>query len=180
MTVKSDRNNAAGIVMLFICAASLLFMTYILTNSALVTGLCGIPLVILLALYWVSTGRTLTMDENGCTIRFLWFKKLFRWEDLQEKSVADYKSLSAHPMPYHGGVVFATKRMKRIGDAHPIYYSALRPFSSFYVYFHPEHLTEHRSYVKLYTVKESDFREKMSRWGIVLDGEGAVERTTAA
>ena len=152
-------------------------MMYLLTQSVwLALALGGLPLLALVFLYWISTGRTLVLDENGCTIRFLWFKKLHRWDDLQEKSVADYKDVAARPMPYHGGVVFAAKRMKRIGSAHPIYYSALRPFSSFYIYFRPEHLSEHRSYVKLYTVDEAVFREKMACWGVILDGDGAVER----
>ena len=83
-------------------------------------------------------------------------------------------------MPYHGGVVFSAKKSGRERSSHPIYYSAFRPFSSFYIFFRAEHLPSDHSYVKLYTVDECLFREKMNRWGIVLDGEGAVERATVA
>ena len=180
MIVKSDRYNLIGVLMLLGSVACFLFMMYVWTYSVLVALLCGVPLLLLVGLYWLSTGRTLIFNEDGCTIRFLCFKKLHRWEALEEKAVADYKDNSMHTIPYHGGVVFSARKSSRERSSHPIYFSAFRPFSSFYVFFHADHVPSTQSYVKLYTVDENLFREKMNHWGIILDGEGAVERATAA
>ena len=177
MTIRSEKKNTVGVMILFACLICLIVLLYAVSRSLLfAVAIGGIPLFSLIFLYWLSTGRTLIMDEQGCTVRFLCFHRTHRWENLQEKSVADYKSLSHQPMPYHGGVVFSARKMKNTSASHPVYFSALRPLSSFYVYFKPVHSGDN-SYVKLYTVDESAFLQKMNEWGISLDGQGNVERT---
>ena len=180
MTIRSDKNNTVGVMMLFACLVCLIVLLYAVSRSVLLAvAVGGVPLFSLILLYWISTGRTLVMDEQGCTVRFLCFRRTHRWESLQEKSVADYKDISHKPMPYHGGVIFSSRKMKNAGASHPVYFSALRPFSSFYVYFSPKHTVGENSYVKLYTVEESTFRDKLASWGVVLDGDGAVERAAS-
>lgn len=131
----------------------------------------------------VCYGRTLIMDEMGCTIRFLKIEKKYQWDELKIKRIEDFNFDSER---YESGVVFFKHPIRK-----PTWYGAMNycfwvhPFSFFFVYFKkpPKALPEGKRYGKImdshltweptetfsvYAVDEEEFLTQMKEWGVEL------------
>ncbi|MDO4337444.1 MAG: hypothetical protein Q4C91_05055 [Eubacteriales bacterium] len=133
--------------------------------------------ILLMINYWIMVGRTLIMDERGCTVCFLWLKKEYRWEELKVKRIEDYSKCMGSKGPhYKGGAVFSLRdnihrpAWKHLGD-----YLALHPIkvlTSFFVYFEMKpgvKKKEGDTGYGYYEVDEKVFRENMKKWGVELE-----------
>ena len=139
--------------------------------------LVGICYYIILCMVIVF-GRTLILDEKGCTIRFWKYQKTYRWEEFKIKRMEDYRNIyrsSTDQIPFSSVVFFSTKKLHKPDIMQFFTYNIfLRPFSFsfFYVYFKVEDM--HWGgylvpYPEIYPVDEKEFLEKMQEWGVELE-----------
>ena len=177
MTITSDKRNTEIVILLFVIIA-LLFAILWVDGKSLHAPLfvCILPFF-LVARYWIATNRKITISQNGCIVRFLWYKKEYPWGELKVKRFADYTNAYGYKSPYLGGAEFSPNMIHKPRWLRPLEYSILfHPFSFFFVYFFPKELSKtDRQYPMIYTVDEAFFREKMKEWDIQLQEDGKPE-----
>lgn len=176
MVIKSDKGNT-GIIIFLLIILVLVFL--IIGQQSLIGALvvCAIPLLLALR-YWIATGRTIVISENGCTVSFLWYKKHYLWEELKTKQFGDYKGCYGYRSPYQGGAEFSPSCIRKPVWLMPTEYSVLvHPLSYVFVYFRPNKLsTIDAQYPMIYTVDEVVFRTKLKEWGVPMKtGDGLGE-----
>lgn len=124
---------------------------------------------ILLGSGWVGGGRKFVMDKEGCTIHFLWFKRRYKWEELQTRRYAVYRTkiFSQNPPRFvQSGAEFSVKKIKKFRHTDATTYAKRHPFTFFYVSF-PDKETEPQNVT--YLVDETEFRELMQEWGVEME-----------
>ena len=110
-------------------------------------------------------GRTIDMDENGCTIKFLFFKaRRYKWSEFKTICLEDNSQrLFGRGDPYQKFVVFSTREKFHTPELISIMtylYFCLRPFRFFVVLFRPK-----RKF-GAYGIDEELFRSKMKEFGV--------------
>lgn len=123
---------------------------------------------------WVSIGRTFVMDHKGCTVKFLWYRKEYRWEDLKVKRyVYSEYCLKYGRQVYKYSAEFSTKNIQRPKWMHPGKYCELtNPLSFIYVNFRPISQSDKKAaqyYPFFYPVDGLEFKQKMMEWGVKMD-----------
>ena len=129
------------------------------------------PALLLIALDLISSGRTIVMDESGCTVHFWIFQKKYKWEQLKTKRIEKYTS----PPMFNGlfrcyyltEAMFCPHKARKPKFIRPSTYVILHPFSCIYVNMHPSVGIWQRG--RSYEVDETVFYEKMNQWGINLE-----------
>ena len=111
--------------------------------------------------------KTLIMDSQGCTIKFLCFSRSYKWSELKTKEYRYFKDGHAYRDTFESGAIFCKRRVRMPKWTKPsvfaLYFQAFRWFSFSYVYFSnnkPKRIPE------LYVVNEAEFRAKMEEWGV--------------
>lgn len=176
MIIKPNIEKIVDIIVLFIVYVLLVIATVDLEISLLVSvfGIWGIYLLFVLR-FWLESCRTLIMDEEGCTVKFLFIKKKYRWDELKVKRIEKYMHRYGYKsLPYNGSAVFSKKKIRKPKRMDPADYSMLvHPFSFFYVRFHSEKpLQKWTVYASPdYEVDEDEFRELMKKWNVELEEE---------
>ena len=137
--------------------------------------LVGICYYIILCMV-IACGRTLILDEKGCTIRFWKYQKTYRWEEFKIKRMEDYRDIYRAPtdqIPYSAFVFFSVKNAHKPMKMEPDTYATyLHPFSFsyFFVYFHVDSAwSGGKRCIRYYDVDEKEFLEKMQEWGVELE-----------
>lgn len=155
------------ILMFLVLLLAIILMWYISRSFWFVAAFSAIILLPAF-MFWINTGRVLTLSENGCEIRFLWYKRFYCWEDFQEKKIEDYQNSFGHLSPYEGGIVLSSKKYRRSLRFDPAYYGMLRPFTFVYIYFRPKILPNPNPYPMVFAVDEEEILTKFKEWGIDL------------
>ncbi len=128
-----------------------------------------IPAYLLYINVWLSMGKTLIMDERGCTVKLLMFTKFYPWEHFTVKQIVHYQEAYGIRVSHSKGATFIHKKIDELQKMLPEYYSMLlAPLSVIYVKF-PEPDIKPGDKLDFYVVDESLFREKMDEWGVELD-----------
>ncbi len=127
----------------------------------------SVVLIAIVFLLWISSSRTLLIDESGCTIRLLNVTRKYSWSEINVAKV-DYTGMIGYRDPYIGGVIFSVGKAKKPRFFKPSTYAAFcNPLKVFFVNFEPD-----RGYNKavccpdLYAVPQNAFLEKIHSWGI--------------
>lgn len=136
--------------------------------------LCFLYVVTLAYLLFVciSYERTVEMSAEGCTVRFLWYEKFYRWDEMQVRRLADYSECrwgKALCVRYSEGAEFSPKRVRRRESQPPQFYCQSHPLTYIYVNFRNKAAEE---FPRLEHVCEADkevFLAKLSEWGVVLE-----------
>ena len=128
-------------------------------------------LSIIVLRHWITVGRTIEIHKDGITVKFLFIKKLYNWDDLVLRRYTNYENcLALRSLPYGYGAEFSTKdRGFRFLKAHD-YAFIFRPFSLVFVYFDNNLLSK----IKLnnpvyYLVNGDEFRRLMEEWGVEME-----------
>lgn len=175
MVSKPDKDIVWNVTMIVTAIVGMLLM-FVLSDEvvfvyiALFVFLMGIRGTIV-------RGRTLIMDDVGCTVCFLWYRKGYRWDELQIKRI-DHRimDISKGFEPYKSAAVFSPHNIHKPEKMDPGEYCFLfHPLSVFFVYFIPEMdgYYDKTNFEKWkasneYAVDERLFREKMKIWGVEL------------
>lgn len=133
-------------------------------------------ILLLMTPYAVSSMRTFTMDETGCTVSILCYKKHYRWDELQLKQYVTYEGIlrSASRSPCTKVAEFCSKKVNipKKMDAHS--FSCYRhPLSFIFVQFPPsktwdKDISESTQMMNpiVYEADEELFRANMEEWGV--------------
>lgn len=164
MTVKNDRFSTVilGILLLF---ATLLFISF-----DILFGVCfSVLLCVLYIRYAMVFSKKLIIDESGCTVCFLFYKKQYRWDALTVRRVEKYSKLSGVNLRSRGGVIFSARQIKKPSWMNPAVYSFfVHPLSTFFLLFEYKR-TKGTAYIPfVYEVDETEFRQKMREWNVTL------------
>ena len=123
-----------------------------------------------------SNERTVEMNAEGCMVRFLWYKKFYRWDELQVKRLADYRYCNwgwnryAKVIEYDEGAEFSLKPVKRREGTSPPSYCVWHPLTYIYVNFRNKAAEEApKSSEHVCEVDKEFFLAKMAEWGVVLE-----------
>lgn len=130
----------------------------------------------------ISHGKTLILNEKGCTLRFWKYQKTYQWHEFKTKRMEDYRDVYRSPTdqaPYSAFVFFSVKEsfkpLKILPDTYNIWFHPLS-FSFFYVYFHVNHeWSNGKRCSRIYDVDEKEFLGKMQEWGVELEVYNARE-----
>ena len=175
MTIKSSK--AFSIMSILLMCFAVLFSVLIayLTSNIIFSGIVFLFLLLIAARYWVSLGRTLIMDSDGCTVKFLCFSRCYKWQELQVKNVEIYKNAYGYRIPHIKGAYFSKRQINKPRWIKPAQYGALiHPFSFLYVNFNQKNEYGKFDYKcpDIYLVDESEFMKNMALWGVELTNKG--------
>ena len=180
MIIKSDVTTWVETIIIFLAY-------WILGIKFLSDGLIPLKFIIFyliicsyIFICWViSVGKTIIMNENGCTLKLWQYKKIYTWIELKEKYIENCKSYTTSD-PYSVTVIFSIKKLNKSKTMLPTTYNIFfHPFSFsfFYVYFKVKdmHWESLIPYPEIYPVDEKEFLDKMQEWGIELEIYNARE-----
>lgn len=167
MVVKSDAESISFVYLLFGLTIVLMIMCF---RDGDFWGLfpLWIFMFVFIISHWMVIGRTLRMDEQGCSVCFLCYRKRYQWEELQVKSVEYHDHDSGLRLPYTGGIVFIAKGKRGPRKLYDLLdYNSSCPFSSFFVFFRPEEPVDKWTYYKgVYEVDKEQFMKKLEEWRV--------------
>ena len=175
MTIKSEKILWKYILIAFV--AILLLGIICITDGMFVFMMCGLSFYVLICTA-ISLGKTIILDEKGCTLCFWKYKKIYRWEEFKIKRMEDYRNIyrsSTDQIPFSSVVFFSTKKLHKPDIMQFFTYNIfLRPFSFSFFYFYFKVEDMHWGgylvpYPEIYPVDEKEFLEKMQEWGVELE-----------
>ena len=169
MTIKSEKILWKYILIAFVVI--LLLGIICITDGMFVFMMCGLSFYVLICTA-ISLGKTIILDEKGCTLCFWKYKKIYRWEEFKIKRMEDYRDIYRAPtdqIPYLAFVFFSVKNAHKPMKMEPDTYATfLHPFSFsyFFVYFHVDSAwSGGKRCIRYYDVDEKEFLEKMQEIG---------------
>ena len=181
MIVKSDKETWRQIVIMFSCFT---FGILLYSEGTIPIGfLCLFAFCYYVLICWtITVGKTIVMDEKGCTLSLWKYQKTYAWDEFKLKRIEDYRDIYHSPtnqVPYSAYAIFSTKEIYRFKSMRPDTYNHwFHPFSFsfFYVYYKVENM-DCNGYLhpNIYPVDEKEFMEKMQEWGIELEVYNARE-----
>ncbi len=171
MIIKASKDYHYTCVL---CILAVVFCSVLLWakshNMLVVCAMC-VPALFLAVNAWVAGGRTLIMNEKGCTIQFFGVRRFYAWSELQTKKIEDYAFAIGSRQPYKKGAVFFKKKCHKPKWLKPFDYCMFfHPFRFFFVYFNP-HIVNPKwtyAYFEEYVVDEESFLKKMEEWQVEL------------
>ena len=168
MIIKSEKGE---IVPLFVVCLALLLVILFLEGMGTLFFLMFWVCLVGCGRYWLAFGKTFILEEEGCTVCFLWYRKEYRWDELQVKRYANYRPCIPLLKCYcKEGAEFSPKNLHRPRWlAAADYCEMFHPMSFFFIYFYPENMRS-RS-LMFYVVDGNEFREKMREWGVPMENE---------
>lgn len=118
---------------------------------------------------WITYGRIIQLTEEGCTVKFLGFTKLYRWNQIKTKRREQITiGHSRDKGPTYNGLLFSY-RQERVNRLLKV--PTLHPFSLIFIQFEPC-LNQHRLQTNLgagYFADEDMLFSLLSHWGVYLD-----------
>ena len=167
MKIKS-KNHIKEIVSLNFFSVLLILLYYHMYGDFLPWGFY-IGLFVILWLYsiisTVAYGKTLLFDENGCTVSFGKYKKIYSWKDFEYIRYYDYSKPKFRSEGLVGGIVFSKKPINLKRMTLNSYYG-FHPFSFVYVTFINEKRSQLQTYRDAYTAPKEEFVNKLKEWGV--------------
>lgn len=174
MEVKSskDYNFLILFASLVITVSVILFR--LMEASIVFLSVYLILLSSLLMRYWIVMCRVLIFNKHGCTVKFLWFTKTYRWEELETISYLDLRNSYGYRQPYKSGAIFCANKVNKPQWMMPADYCMLiHPFSCFFVYFDPIMVRKRGdlNFPNIYAVERDIFLKQLSEWNVKLSGD---------
>ena len=168
MKICPNRSAYGDIAIAFICLCAF-------DAALLITSKGGdLPFVIMMTIlilgivlrYAATVGKVVTLDSEGCTISFLFYRKKYLWNEFTVKRMENFEGAYSYKWKPGVGAVFSIRSLRRPKRMGPSEFCMLTsPLSSFFVCFS---IGDAR-YPNPYTVDETTFLDTLSRWGIELD-----------
>ena len=143
------------------------------SGNILVGIICGgIPLLFVFR-QWMAIDRTIVMNKHGCEVIFLWYKKKYKWNELELKKIVYFKNAWGNRNQYIKGAIFYKKNKLNFHGIKPMNYCVVfRPCSLICVNFLLENEPKGGYlYPHTYAVDEKIFLEKMDEWNVKMEYE---------
>lgn len=172
MTIRSKENNTY-IIMLIVHLIFFLVGSRFMQGNLIYFWIFAYFLSFYVFFHgWFINGKTIVMDELGCEVSFLWFKRKYSWAEFKTKRLGLYLINSGLTRK---GVVFSTKRIGEMNCSHPVSHAGFIPYLGyFYVIFPPEEKNQSLKevvhyYMIPYEVNEEEFMKKMKEWNVWIE-----------
>ena len=166
MKIKHDYSLAIAVPIILSLAVLLYFLV-----DAEMASVVAIIFALVSFRYAQVFGKKICIDEKGCYVQFLWYRKQYAWEELTVKRVERYSLLSGgHRINHKSGCVFSAHPIHKPKWMNPVAYCfCCRPMSVFFVLFEYEREKDFfQTFPYIYEVSETEFREKIQQWNIQL------------
>jgi len=172
MVVRCER-SIYGQMILLLCCIVFAFFIYSYKAPFLHSLLLLSPVIILSIIFYISVGRTLLFEKDGCTITILWYKKRIPWDQLKYIRAESYKGWITYRDPYEKAILFSIKKIRKLHWIKPTVYRLFSPTSFFYVTFLPDPPLKtdafHPRYPHMFCYDEKIFVKKMKEWNIPIE-----------
>ena len=123
-------------------------------------GFLGVLTFLFIVMPWM---RIIEIDENGCTIFLLNFKKTYKWNDMEV--IREDWLLVGRTM--YTGIVFSTKKYNKNDEISHIVPNSMDFFKDFYVCYINDN-TKKINYPP-YAVEKKEILSKLESWGIAVE-----------
>ena len=166
IVVKPSKETfAITLVAISLCVVGLIPL-YRVSNSLILCFFMLLFLLLLVTLSLYIEARTLVMDKDGCTVKFLCFKKTYKWQELKTVRVESFDGCFQDKTSYIKGVIFSPKaNLRPFRWVKPLSNIWRNHFDFFFVYFRT--IKEENSVgIRYYEVDEAEFMEKLAEWGV--------------
>lgn len=176
MIIKSSKENRQIVICVFVFTLIVFVLFSALSDfkNFILPTLISMFITVLNIRFWVSTDRTLVINQEGCTVKFMCFSKTYRWSELKIKSVVNCKNAIGGVEPYNSCVIFSTKHRNPSWLLPSSYSFHAHPYSFIFIYFDP-HIKYDRWIVRRnpdsYVVDENEFLKKMAEWNVKIKDE---------
>ena len=172
-------------VLAFVCVAAGYWAWFKFANTYTVI-LVSLPPFLLVLRFLMTLGRTIIMDKEGCTIKFLGIKQTYKWDDLKTKKIITVSEQYGFSQPWTKGAIFSPFYLKNPLRLMPFEYNSLwlspskSLFGYFFVHFDNDEASKmnYKStpYPGIYLVDETIFMKLMKEWGvdIKMAGDGSM------
>ena len=125
----------------------------------------------------ISIGRTITLNENGCTICLFWYKKTYSWNEFSVKRIESYREpITVIPrgnFKWNGVILYPHKtiKLKKFNPEIYLLFFAFFPFSYVFISLIPSKIERYQgSYAGLkFQANEDEFFSKMEEWNVYLE-----------
>lgn len=109
MEIKSSKEyNIISISLLCIALSFLVICFFSFDFGRVFITIITIILIAFIFVFWASSCRTIIMDSEGCSVRFLFIKKTYKWTELNAEMI-QYDGMLGYRDPYLEGIVFCKK-----------------------------------------------------------------------
>jgi len=180
LTIKPGKETKQ-LIALYVGVILFCWIIFSIYTQSFLLGTIFLVIVSFVMIPWViASARTFVMDENGCTVKFLWLKKTYTWRDMKTKQYVTYDACLESNSPCNQAAEFSIKqvRIPKSMKAHT-YCWLFHPFSFVFVYFPPRkdyyadrsfsaRLDRSRCSI-IYEADEEEFRSKMNVWGVEME-----------
>ena len=169
ITIKKNKDYWLHLVLYIVALAiSMIVFVWGCDLSVEIALTINAPVAILILLNSIATGRTFILDETGCTVCFLKYKKRYTWSELKTKRIEQHHlpSMLAGRLapPYTKEVIISPRKVHKPKSVRMELYSLIYPLSCVYVHFSMEN--DKYRYGKNYEIDEEIFWEKMRQWDV--------------
>lgn len=175
MVIKTESGTVFANLLIMSILDIAIFWILVLKATNITVMTLGFVAILMNSSLWLSdmvyNGRTLVMDQEGCTVIFGAFHKRYLWSDLQTRRLEYFTRTGESSR----GVVFAKKHIRSMNYEDPGKDALLKMFSvSFYVSFDIDDAERINKYElipvpKYYKVDEKEFLTKMHEWGVKIE-----------
>ena len=178
MTVKCSKNNYLYLALTTVCCVLAGILAWFRFRSTSAVILVTIPAFLIILRFFITTSRTIIMEQEGCTIKFLWAKKTYRWDQLQTKKVINLTDYHGTYVHHARCAVLSPLYVKNPFKLMPLEYNTfyLPPNLSIWGYFFV-YLDSKPKELKVsdntYVVNETEFVRLMKEWNV--DVENLVD-----
>ncbi len=164
MIIKSGYTQA--VISLFGVSIGYFLLMYFAVGAKTLALIMGLLLFCFAVRYWAAIGKTLIISKDGCMVRWLWYRRVYSWEELKVRRCFqvgyEYRCSATK------GVEFSKKAIRRpawLGSA--AYAIWVHPLSYLFVYFYTGKPSN--AEIPFYMATENEFREKLMEYGVSLD-----------
>ena len=169
MTIKSSKSAKMQTVLAGVLG-TILSIVLLVTDGFLpitifFSSALFIIVQVIIFLGCIAYFRTLEFSESGCVIKFLCFKKEYKWDELKTKNIEKVSHrLGCRGDSYERAVVFSKREKYHTPEILSIISClfSIHSFFFFAVLFTPKSRTS----FSIYEIEEEVFMSKMEEWGV--------------
>lgn len=172
MHIKIEKNAIIYVALGWFCLGIVCILMYFIAKAPLAFSLFlfFIPSALCIFPFAMATCREIMMDNNGCKVRYIFFTRYYKWEDIVTCRLEKYSRVT-YKSPYDSAVIFSAHRIWKPRWMKPLEYVFIAPPGSFFfVHFMPENRELYDSKINgfplLCCIDKQEFLSRMSEWNI--------------
>lgn len=176
MTLKSEK-SFLGFACIYILIMFLAVLLSAVQGMLWIGVIIGTPCIVFLIRFIISVGRTITLSDHGCVVKFGTITRVYSWSQFVVRRIDSSYRYARLPLMFRlptyeeGGVFLCTKNHAKPFGLNSVVFSTFYcPWSSVYVSFiKKEECSTFFNLEGIYEAEKELFLEKMQVWGVSLE-----------